>query len=119
MPSKNVNSEPIPNKIGANNPQNIISIIPALGFPVALLIIPYKKGDGKYPNAFLMIYPLELPNDLISGGTDAIIIPVSPGTIAPPKNKTSQRRIETGQKKETKGIITAAVIPTTPKMKMK
>ena len=66
-----------------------------------------------------MIYPFEFPNDLISGGIDAMIMPVSPGTIAPPKNKTIQRRIETGQKEDTNGIMTAAVIPIVPKIKMK
>lgn len=94
-------------------------MIPALGFPVVWLMSPYKNGEGKYPKVFLMIYPLEFPNDLTSGATDDIIIPVSPGTIAPPKNSTIHRRIETAQKNDTKGIMTAAVIPTAAKTKIK
>lgn len=40
-----------------------------------------------------MIYPVELPKALRYGETEDIIIPVSPGIIAPPKYKVSQRRI--------------------------
>jgi len=36
-----------------------------------------------------MIYPLELPKALRYGETEAIMIPVSPGIIAPPKYRTS------------------------------
>lgn len=72
----------------------MISLIPALS-PNIELNHPYKKGAGKYPNTFLIIYPFEFPNALKYGGTDTIIIPVNPGIMAPPKNKTSQSRMDT------------------------
>jgi hypothetical protein len=68
--------------------------MPALSLDDIELISPYKNGDGKYPNVFFTISPLEFPKALIYGATDDIILPVNPGTIAPPKNKTNQSKEE-------------------------
>ncbi len=60
-----------------------------------------------------MIYPVEFPKALRYGETDDIIIPVRPGIIAPPKNKTIQRSIQRGINPLTKGIKMADPIPIT------
>ena len=83
---------PYPSKIGAHSPQNIKNLIPAL-LLMRVFNSPYTKGEGKYPKAFLMIYPVELPKALRYGETEIIIIPVSPGIIAPPKNNTIQSKM--------------------------
>lgn len=71
------------------------------------------KGDGRYPNKFFMIYPVELPKARRYGETEDIIMPVSPGIIAPPKNKTIQRRMQRVTKSSVKGIKSAEPIPIT------
>jgi hypothetical protein len=40
-----------------------------------------------------MISPVEFPNALKYGGTEAIIIPVNPGIIAPPKKSTNHNAV--------------------------
>jgi hypothetical protein len=84
--------DPKANKNGAMSPQNISNLIPALS-PNIELNHPYINGAGRYPNTFFIIYPFELPNALKYGGTETIIIPVSPGIIAPPKNNTIHNKI--------------------------
>ena len=50
------------------------------------------KGEGRYPKKFFIISPVELPKALKYGETEDIMIPVSPGIIAPPKYSVNQRR---------------------------
>lgn len=89
----NLYKDPNPKIIGAHKPQNIMTLIPARSSLNIELNHPYTKGAGKYPKQFLMIYPVELPNARRYGGTEAIIIPVRPGIIAPPKNRTIHKAI--------------------------
>lgn len=51
-----------------------------------------------HPKIFLIDSLVELPNGLKYGETDAIVMPVSPGMIAPPKKKTIQRMIQQTKK---------------------
>jgi hypothetical protein len=54
------------------------------------------KGAGRYPKQFFIIYPVELPKALRYGGTEAIMIPVRPGIMAPPKNSTIHKAMAEG-----------------------
>jgi hypothetical protein len=50
---------------------------------------------------------------------ETIIIPVRPGIMAPPKNRSIQTKLETMGKELKKGIITAQLIPIEEKRRTK
>ena len=59
--------------------------------PVFYIIIPYKTGDGKYPNKLKIICAHDYPSGRKFFGIEHIIIPVIGGIKQAPKNKQSHK----------------------------
>jgi hypothetical protein len=54
-------------------------------------MIPYKTGDGKYPNKLKIIYAPDYPSGRNFFGIEHIIIPVIGGIKHAPKNRVHHK----------------------------